>query len=87
MTDALQPKVLRSAAWGKRKHMKKVFGGVGALAGSAMVAAAQSTGTNTTTLIADNITNASNVLTPIAIGVSIIWIVWRLIKKVGSKAG
>jgi len=54
----------------------------------AMVEAmAQSTGTNTVTLIGDNITNASNVLTPIAIGVSIIWIVWRLIKKIGSRAG
>jgi len=48
---------------------------------------AQTTGTNTVTLVADNITNANTVLTPIVIGVSIIFIIWAFIKKVGKKAG
>jgi len=50
-------------------------------------AAAQTTGTNTVTLVADNITNASNTLTPIVIGVSIIFLIWAFIRKVGKKAG
>jgi len=62
------------------------FGFMVALLAMVLDASAQSTGTNTTTLIADNISNASNVLTPIAIGIAVIWIVWWLIKKIGSKA-
>jgi len=50
-------------------------------------AAAQTTGTNTVALVADNVQNASNVLTPIVIGVSIIFIVWGFVKKVGKRAG
>jgi len=50
-------------------------------------AVAQTTGTNTVTLVADNVTNASNVATPLVIGVSIIFIVWRFVKKVASRAG
>jgi len=49
--------------------------------------AAQSTGTNTVTLVSDNITNASNTLTPLVIGVSIIFLIWGFIKKVGRRAG
>jgi len=48
---------------------------------------AQTTGTNTVALVADNVSNANTVLTPIVIGISIIWIVWGLIKKVGKRAG
>jgi len=50
-------------------------------------AVAQTTGTNTVTLVSDNVTNASNVVTPLVIGVSIIFIVWRFVKKVASRAG
>lgn len=50
-------------------------------------AVAQSTGTNTVTLVSDNMTNASNVLTPLVIGISIIFLVWRFIRKVATKAG
>jgi len=70
----------------ERKHMRKVLAVAGAVASSAMVAVAQTTGTNTVTLIADNVTNASNVLTPIAIGTSVIFIVWAIVRRIGSKA-
>jgi len=53
----------------------------------AMEAVAQSTGTNTVTLVTDNITNTANVGTPIVIGLSIVFIVWRLIKRIAAKAG
>lgn len=58
-----------------------------AVFGHLHAAAAQTTGTNAVTLVADNVTNASNVLTPIVIGVSIIFIVWAFVKKVGKRAG
>lgn len=69
-------------AWGMAALLAVVCGFL-----SELTAAAQTTGTNTVTLVADNVTNASNTLTPIVIGVSIIWIVWQFVKKVGKKAG
>jgi len=50
-------------------------------------ATAQTTGTNTVSLVADNLTNATNVATPLVIGASIIWIIWRFVKKAGSRLG
>jgi len=66
--------------------MRKVLAVAGAMGTSAMMAVAQSTGTNTVTLIGDNVTNAANTLTPIAIGTSVVFIVWAIVRRIGSKA-
>jgi len=54
---------------------------------AATSAMAQSTGTNTVTLLSDNITNASNVLIPVVITISVVLVVFTFARKLMRKAG
>jgi len=54
---------------------------------AATSAFAQSTGTNTVTLLSDNITNASNVLIPVVITISVVLVVFTFARKLMRKAG
>lgn len=47
---------------------------------------AQTTGTNIVTLVSDNITNASNVLIPLVVGIGVVLLLWGFARRIGSRA-